>query len=312
MPVVTTVAWDPESAEVLSTAQNLPRGGPVAAAGGPRRLGGLPAAAQLPGARSAITGRIRINEEQLQAAGRETVVTSEPMQPERDPSDPTSLPPLFSRPRRARDGSGAASPCAPGTSPRPRSRWTWFGADTRPPPPVRPAAVSDHENIDWGLVAAFRTLVATRLAAAMGEDWRDRADSEPRDGRPRVGSRWTGRAGAGGLAAIEDLLVSTPPMRSPPVPVQAWTPRQRALMAQAIFDAVFRLGRLQPLVDDDRVENIFILGCRQVLLELTDGTRDPGPAVAESDEELIDFLRFLANRSESNPRPFSEGTPRCT
>ena len=26
--------------------------------------------------------------------------------------------------------------------------------------------------------------------------------------------------------------------------------------------------------------------------------------------ELIDFLRFLANRSESNPRPFSEGTPR--
>jgi len=32
--------------------------------------------------------------------------------------------------------------------------------------------------------------------------------------------------------------------------------------------------------------------------------------VADSDEELIDFLRFLANRSESNPRPFSESTPR--
>ena len=32
--------------------------------------------------------------------------------------------------------------------------------------------------------------------------------------------------------------------------------------------------------------------------------------MADSDEELIDFLRFLANRSESNPRPFSESTPR--
>ncbi|WP_295699042.1 CpaF/VirB11 family protein, partial [Lapillicoccus sp.] len=90
----------------------------------------------------------------------------------------------------------------------------------------------------------------------------------------------------------------------------AWTVREQTLMGQAVFDAVFRLGRLQPLVDEDRVENIFILGHQQVLLELTDGSRIPGPRVADSDEELIDFLRFLANRSESNPRPFSEGTPR--
>jgi Flp pilus assembly CpaF family ATPase len=53
-----------------------------------------------------------------------------------------------------------------------------------------------------------------------------------------------------------------------------------------------------------------ILGADRVLLELVDGTRIPGPPVADSDEELVDFLRFLANRSESNPRPFSQGTPR--
>ena len=49
-----------------------------------------------------------------------------------------------------------------------------------------------------------------------------------------------------------------------------WTPGQQAVMGQAVFDAVFRLGRLQPLVDDDRVENIFILGHQRVLLELTE------------------------------------------
>ena len=34
-------------------------------------------------------------------------------------------------------------------------------------------------------------------------------------------------------------------------------PAQRAL-ARAVYDALFGLGRLQPLVDDDQVENIII------------------------------------------------------
>ncbi|MDN5764048.1 MAG: CpaF/VirB11 family protein, partial [Microlunatus sp.] len=36
----------------------------------------------------------------------------------------------------------------------------------------------------------------------------------------------------------------------------------------------------------------------------------PGPPVADSDQELIDFLVFLASRSEVNARPFSEAQPR--
>ena len=41
-----------------------------------------------------------------------------------------------------------------------------------------------------------------------------------------------------------------------------------------MFDSLFRLGRLQPLVDDDRIENIVIVGHDNVLLELVDGTLD--------------------------------------
>ena len=77
-----------------------------------------------------------------------------------------------------------------------------------------------------------------------------------------------------------------------------------------MFDALFGLGRLQPLVDDDRVENIIITGHDTVRLELTDGTIIPGDPVADSDQELIEFLVFLASRSEVNARPFSAAQPR--
>ena len=90
----------------------------------------------------------------------------------------------------------------------------------------------------------------------------------------------------------------------------AWSPARQQATAQAVFDSLFRLGRLQPLVDDDRIENIVIVGHDNVLLELVDGTLIDGPPVADSDQELIDFLVFLASRSEVNARSFSEAQPR--
>jgi Flp pilus assembly CpaF family ATPase len=85
---------------------------------------------------------------------------------------------------------------------------------------------------------------------------------------------------------------------------------QQQRIAEAVFDALFGLGRLQPLVDDPHVENIEITGCDAVVLEYDDGTLRPGPPVADSDAELLDFLAFLASRSEANARPFSEAQPR--
>ena len=58
------------------------------------------------------------------------------------------------------------------------------------------------------------------------------------------------------------------------------------------------------------MENIVIAGHDNVLLELIDGSLIEGPSVADSDEELIDFLVFLASRSEVNARSFSEAQPR--
>ncbi|MGY0541409.1 CpaF family protein [Nocardioides sp. YJ-D4] len=90
----------------------------------------------------------------------------------------------------------------------------------------------------------------------------------------------------------------------------SWTLIRQQDVARAVFDSLFRLGRLQPLVDDDRVENIIICGYDNVTLDLVDGSQVPGPSVADSDQELIDFLVFLASRSEVNARGFSEAQPK--
>ena len=241
-------------------------------------------------------------------------MSSEPVIPDRDPADPAALPPLFAtpanRPGRVRGGFSMRPPAKAGDAGR-AGRRSAGGT----PRSHRPTATTSEDplleqgEIDWALVAAFRTLVATRLAQALGGDWRARAAGEPDAAEPGRIPMDRAAQEQFGWGVIEDLLLDhTADAVATGAP--AWTPRQRAVMAQAVFDAVFRLGRLQPLVDDDRVENIFILGWRQVLLELVDGSRVEGPPVADSDEELIEFLRFLANRSESNPRPFSESIPR--
>jgi pilus assembly protein CpaF len=73
---------------------------------------------------------------------------------------------------------------------------------------------------------------------------------------------------------------------------------------------LFRLGRLQPLLDDPEIENIDINGCDQVWLHYADGTVKQGPAIASSDGALIDLIQLIAERKGPNPRPFSRSQPR--
>ena len=183
------------------------------------------------------------------------------------------------------DPDQSAGPRAPG---EPRPPATSAGA-------VLQAAGHSGEQraLDWGLVAAFRAQASEQLSATMGA----RASAgdpgtEREHGRDLV-AQMMGEAAADAQAAG----------RTP------WTLAHQGAMAGAVFDALFGLGRLQPLVDDDAVENIIIAGHDQVTLERTDGTQVSGPPVAESDAELIDFLAFIASRSEGNARAFSPARP---
>jgi len=161
------------------------------------------------------------------------------------------------------------------------------------PPAATPAETSPIEDgIDWGLVRAFRQQAADRLSTALRE----------REGLTPQAQRELGRG------VVLDLL-SSHADDALTTGAAVSTPRELAQLAAAVFDALFRLGRLQPLVDNPDVENIEITGCDHVLLEYSDGRLIPGPAVADSDEELIEALAFLASRSESNERPFSPANP---
>jgi len=149
-------------------------------------------------------------------------------------------------------------------------------------------------TIDWSLVATLRAQASDRLSQAVASD---------RGRLSQAAQQELGRA------IVLDLIESTLAERVNDG-AATMTPIEQDATARAVFDSLFRLGRLQPLVDDDRVENIVITGHDRVLLELTDGSLLEGPAVADSDEELIDFLVFLASRSEVNARGFSEAQPR--
>ncbi|GAB3769969.1 Flp pilus assembly CpaF family ATPase [Nocardioides ginsengisegetis] len=153
---------------------------------------------------------------------------------------------------------------------------------------------TDSADIDWALVAAIRAQASEQLSRAVAAD-RGRLDKATQEEL--------------GRSIVLDLVDSSMAERVN-AGESAWTLAEQEAVARAVFDSLFRLGRLQPLVDDDRIENIIIAGHDKVRLELIDGSLTPGPAVADSDEELIDFLVFLASRSEVNARGFSEAQPR--
>ncbi|WP_423464230.1 CpaF family protein [Promicromonospora sp. MS192] len=156
----------------------------------------------------------------------------------------------------------------------------WDGGTRRYLPPV-----------DWELVADLRKATSAELTRLTGQRVTPLPVDEQRERGREIITRLVERT-------VADR-VNTPGSSG------TLTAGEQEALIRAVFDHVFRLGRLQPLVDDDRVENIMINGCDTVRLELKDGTHLAGPPVAESDEELIEFLQSLASRSQVNAREFS-------
>ena len=217
---------------------------------------------------------------------------------ERDYTDDPLELPIF--------GGQATKPAPAG---RVRSTWRYplsqLVSEPEPAPEPEPSRVStvwvpdavpthriaaQKAGIDWALVASFRVQASERLSELMrGASW-DKAEQH-REGWAVI-RQLLDEDAADTLARGEKLR----------------PPSEQEALAQAVFDAVFRLGRLQPLVDDPEIENIMITGYDRVVVELSDGTMRRVEPVADSDEELAEFLAFLAARSD-NPRPFTPANP---
>lgn len=235
--------------------------------------------------------------------------------------DPADLPiftshPAGEGPTRRRGLRGAAvrarlaAPSRPGTAGEDRAVRPplTLAPDGENPAPVfpgdivsaqQPAASSDAwparraRPIDWQLVAAVRAQVSDLLSSATAAQ---PASLDREDERELGRSIITEMLAAAAADSVSEGR-------------EAWSATEQEALAAAIFNAVFGLGRLQSLVDDDTVENIIVSGHANVWLDRTDGSLTRVAPVADSDEELIDFLSFLASRSEVNPRPFSPSHP---
>lgn len=83
-------------------------------------------------------------------------------------------------------------------------------------------------------------------------------------------------------------------------------------LAHAAFDALFRLNRLQRLLDDPDIENINANGCDRVWVRYADGRSEQVEPIAASDEELEEMLRTAAARTGIGERRFDRGSPRLS
>jgi pilus assembly protein CpaF len=80
-------------------------------------------------------------------------------------------------------------------------------------------------------------------------------------------------------------------------------------LAQAVHDALFGLGALQRLLDDESIENIDANGHADVWITRSNGMKERAPAIADSDEDLVDTLRMTAARVGLTERRFDNGSP---
>ena len=89
-------------------------------------------------------------------------------------------------------------------------------------------------------------------------------------------------------------------------------PDEEDALARAVFDALFRLDRLQRLLDDPSIENINANGYDQVFVRYADGRREQVAPIAGSDAELEEMLRTAAARVGIGERRFDRGSPRLS
>src|SRR6266704_3450335 len=99
--------------------------------------------------------------------------------------------------------------------------------------------------------------------------------------------------------ARSEILVGRPPLNA----------QEEEDLAEAIHAALFGVGRLQPLLEDQNIENIDINGCDRVFVGYADGGEVIGEPVAESDDELVELIQVLAAYSGLSSRPFDTANP---
>lgn len=154
-----------------------------------------------------------------------------------------------------------------------------------------------HDEPDHALVARLHRTVGEALTAAHS--------AHEEAGRGRLAGD-DERALAGKLVADELRRLASAAYASGRAPLDEQT---EADVTVAVLDRLHGLARLQPLLDDPTIRDIHISGCDRVWLTLCDATKVRGPAVADSDDELIELIATAARRIGRTERRWDNSQP---
>ncbi len=168
-----------------------------------------------------------------------------------------------------------------------------------PPGTLNASAPQVSADVDWGLVVELRREAAERISHATQEWQTAKGIPMPPDDR-----RMHGRA-------IIRAVVHARAEALGEAGTALWPIDLETRYADAVDSAIFGYGRLQPLFEIPDAENIEINGCDRVTVQFGDGHREVRPPIADSDEELVDAIRFLGETA-TPPRPFDDLHPTMT
>lgn len=146
--------------------------------------------------------------------------------------------------------------------------------------------------VDHGLVADIRREVSDALALRL----RQTPVADPRARRELA------------RALLTEVLVDRSRTRVHDGQ-QPWSVDEEFALADSVMDAIFGMGRLQPLIDDPDVENVEVTGFDQVWISYADGREVRGDPVAGSDPELVELVQALVTRTGQAERTFSTASP---
>lgn len=154
-------------------------------------------------------------------------------------------------------------------------------------------------EVDWGLVVSLRQRASAEIA-----DNAERWAKEHGSPMPAADRRMMGRSVIRQIvhAHAEQLTSEGQAL---------WPLELERRYVAAVDSATFGFGRLQPLLEIAGAENIEIHGWDSVVVQYGDGRREQRPPVADSDEELVEAIRFLGETA-SPPRAFDDAHPMMT
>jgi len=157
----------------------------------------------------------------------------------------------------------------------------------------------DTAGVDWAVVVQLRRR-ASETITENSQHWAsERGRPMPADDRRMMGR------------SVIRAVVREHAQRLGQQGESLWPLSVEQAYADAVEDAIFGYGRLQPLFEIATAENVEIHGWDCVTIQHGDGRREEHAPVADSDEELVEAIRFLG-ASASPARAFDDAHPMMT